>query len=170
VHEGGCGTPLIAHWPRGIAESQRGKLIHQPGHVIDLMPTVVAAASAKYPTAHHGHAIEPVEGVSLLPAFSAQPLARPQPIFFNHEDNRAVRDGKWKLVALAGQPWELYDLDADRTELHNLAAQHPDRVASMAAQYETWARRTRVVAMDDVPGSSGTAKKKAKAGAKKKQP
>lgn len=87
-------TPLIAHWPLGIAESQRGSLVHQPGHVIDLMTTVVEVAGAKYPTEFAGQIIEPMEGVSLTPAFSGQPMKRSQPIFFNHEDNRAVRDGR----------------------------------------------------------------------------
>lgn len=164
VHEGGCSTPLIAHWPGANAESQRGKLVHQPGHLIDLMPTVVEAAAATYPAEFQGKAIEPMEGVSLKPALSSQPLARSQPIFFNHEDNRAVRDGRWKLVALAGQPWELYDIAADRTELHDLASQHPDCVAKMAAQYESWAKRTRVVASStssEVPGK-GAKKEKGK--------
>jgi arylsulfatase A-like enzyme len=172
VHEGGSATPLIAHWPARIAEAQRGKLVHSPGHVIDLMPTVVDAAAARYPAELQGKTIEPMEGVSLLPAFSSQPLARPAPIFFNHEENRAVRDGKWKLVALAGQPWELYDLEADRTELHDLSSQHPERVTAMAAQYDIWARRTRVVAGEGSPNlpPAATKQKKAKQGKKKQSP
>jgi arylsulfatase A-like enzyme len=165
VHEGGSATPLIAHWPAGIAESQRGKLIHEPGHVIDLMPTVVATTSAKYPAEHQKHVIEPPEGVSLLPAFSGQPLARSQPIFFNHEDNRAVRDGRWKLVALAGRSWELYDMESDRTELNDVSARYPDRVAAMAAQYDAWAKRTRVLAPGQADSADGPKKpKKARKG------
>jgi arylsulfatase len=148
VHEGGSATPLIAHWPRGIAQSQRGQLIHRPGHVIDIMPTAVEVAAAKYPPTFNNRAIEPMEGASLAPVFRGQPLERSQPIFFNHEDNRAVRDGRWKLVALAGKPWELYDIAADRTEMNDLSARHPDRVVAMSAQYEAWAKRTRVVAED----------------------
>lgn len=166
VHEGGSATPLIAHWPAGIAAAQRGKLDHQPGHLIDVMPTVVELASARYPAQFKSHAIEPMEGVSLTPAFTGKAVTRPQPIFFNHEDNRAVRDGRWKLVALKNKPWELYDIAADRTELNDLAAQHPDRVAAMSAQYDAWAKRTRVV----VEGASETApnaRGKAKAGKKK---
>ncbi|MGB4726302.1 MAG: arylsulfatase, partial [Thermogutta sp.] len=145
VHEGGSATPLIVHWPAGLDAGQRGQLYHQPAHVIDLMPTVIQLAGATYPTQYNGHTIEPMEGVSLVPAFSGKPIVRSQPLFFNHEQNRAVRDGKWKLVALAGQPWELYDMEADRTELHDLSAQAPERVAAMAAQYEAWARRTHVI-------------------------
>lgn len=168
VHEGGCSTPLIAHWPLGIGETQRGRLIHQPGHLVDLMATVVEAAGARYPMEFQGRTIEAMEGVSLTPAFSGQPFVRSQPIFFNHEDNRAVRDGRWKLVALAGQPWELYDIDADRTELNDLSARYPDRVKAMSEQYDVWAKRTRVVNDNDSPDQPDAAKKKKKGKAKGK--
>jgi arylsulfatase len=98
--------------------------------------------------------------VSLTPAFTGKPLPRTQPIFFNHEDNRAVREGQWKLVALKDQPWELYDLTPDRTELNNLATKQPERVAAMAARYEAWAKRTHVVA-EGIADSAPKAKKKA---------
>ncbi|MDA0818219.1 MAG: arylsulfatase [Planctomycetota bacterium] len=145
VHEGGSATPLIVHWPDRLAASAGGRLESQPSHLIDIMATVVDVAGADYPTTHDSHAIEPMEGVSLVPLLDQQPFERRHPIFFNHEDNRAVRDGPWKLVALKGQPWELYDMQTDRTELHDLAAQHPDLVAKMSDQYEDWARRTHVV-------------------------
>lgn len=168
VHEGGCSTPLIAHWPSGIDAPERNKLVHQPGHVIDVMPTVVDVAAARYPAKFASKTIEPLEGVSLKPAFSGKALARSQPIFFNHEDNRAVREGKWKLVALSGQSWELYDIEADRTELHNLAAEYPDRVKTMAAQYDAWARRTHVITgNDDAWNSSATKQNKGNKGKKK---
>lgn len=166
VHEGGSATPLIAHWPKGIAASLNGKLNHQPGHLIDLMPTVIQLAGTKHPTSFNGKAIEPVEGVSLLPTFAGQPLVRPQPIFFNHEDNRAVRDGQWKIVSLKGKPWELYDMTADRTELNDLAARQPDRVTKLAAQYDIWAKRTHVE-VAGLPEAAPKAKAKAKGGKKK---
>lgn len=158
VHEGGISTPLIVHWPAGINPARNGTLEKQPGHVIDIMSTVADATGAKYPAAFKGNLIEPMEGVSLRPAFENQSLARSHPIFFNHEDNRAVRDGQWKLVALKDKPWELYDMHVDRTELHDLAGQKPELVAKMAAQYDAWAQRTRVV----VAGLEGTAGRKGK--------
>jgi arylsulfatase len=155
VHEGGSASPLIVHWPAGVAESLQGKLYHEPAHLIDIMATVVDLTGARYPQEFNGHAIEPMEGISLKPALSGAPLQRSVPIFFNHEDNKAVRDGDWKLVALKGKPWELYNMRDDRSELHDLASQHPERVQHMAAQYDAWAKRTRVIvegAEDAAPG------------------
>jgi arylsulfatase len=140
VHEGGISTPLIAHWPGGI--SRKNELEHQNGHLIDLMATCVDLAGAQYPKQFNGHDITPMEGVSLAPAFAGKPLPQRQ-IFWEHEGNRAMRDGKWKLVAKypAGR-WELYDMDADRTEMHDLAAKEPERVKEMVGKWEAWAKRT----------------------------
>ena len=75
------------------------------------MPTLVAVSGAKYPAERNGVKIQPMEGRSLLPALENQPVARAEPLFFEHEGSRAVRDGKWKLVSLSGDAWELYDLE-----------------------------------------------------------
>ncbi|MDO8541074.1 MAG: arylsulfatase [Opitutaceae bacterium] len=145
VHEGGISTPLIVHWPKGIPATRKGQFEQQPGHVIDLMATCVDLAGASYPARHHGNAIKPMEGVSLRPAFAGQPLARRGPLFWEHESNRAIRDGKWKLVAKEGQPWELYDMENDRTEMHDLAAKEPARVKELAAKWDAWAARANVL-------------------------
>jgi arylsulfatase len=146
VHEGGIATPLIAHWPAGIPAARRGALEPQPGHLIDLMATVVDVAGATYPKTFHGRAITPLEGVSLRPAFAGQPLGRQAPLFWEHEGNAAVRAGDWKLVRREFRgAWELYDLARDRTEMRDLAAAQPARVAELAAAWETWARRADVL-------------------------
>lgn len=146
VHEGGISTPLIAHWPAGIAAQRRSALEPQPAHLIDLMATCVDLAGASYPTEFQGQRIKACEGASLVPAFAGRDVGRNEPIFFEHEGNRAVRDGQWKLVAKGAQsPWELYDMAADRTEMHDLAAQQPERTKAMAAAWEDWARRAEVV-------------------------
>ena len=140
VHEGGISTPLVAHWPKGIAPKLRGKLEHQPAHLIDLMATCVDLAKADYPKKVNGKEIVPIQGVSLKPVFSGKTLGRKNPIFWEHEGNRAIRIGKWKLVAKgANGPWELYDLDADRSELNDLSEKHSERTKEMADKWEAWA-------------------------------
>lgn len=146
VHEGGISTPLIAHWPAGIPAARHGSLEAQPAHLIDLMATCLDLAGATYPAEHAGEKILPLQGVSLRPGFSGQPLARQRPIFWEHEGNRAVRDGRWKLVAKGPRaPWELYDMEADRTEQHDLATTEPERAQAMAAQWEQYARSSQVI-------------------------
>ncbi|MEP0842875.1 MAG: arylsulfatase [Phycisphaerae bacterium] len=145
VHEGGIATPLIAHWPGVI---KPGGITDQVGHVIDLMATCLDAARVEYPKTYAGREIAPLEGKSLVPVFEGRRREGHAYLFWEHEGNRAVRQGQWKLVAQHGKPWELYDLQADRTELNDLADQHPQRVKEMAAQYEAWARRAGVVPWD----------------------
>jgi arylsulfatase len=144
THEGGVSTPLIAHWPAGIPSERNGRLERQPGHVVDVMATVVAATGAEYPKQYNGHEIQPPEGVSLLPALAGKPLDRPNPIFWEHEGNRAIRRGKWKAVMKLKGPWELYDIEADRTEQHDLIDQQPELAKELIAQWEAWAKRADV--------------------------
>jgi arylsulfatase len=144
THEGGISTPFIAHWPQGIPAERRGTLEHQPAHLIDVMPTAIGVAGATYPKEFNGYTIQPMEGVSLLPAFAGQPLERKGPIFFEHEGNRAVRAGKWKLVLKHRGPWELYDMENDRTERQNLIDKEPELAANLIDQWEAWAKRADV--------------------------
>ena len=138
VHEGGIATPLICHWPEGI--EPRGTLCHEPGHLIDIMATCVDVAGAKYPNEYKGNEIQPMEGVSLAPTFQGKRL-KERPIFWEHEGNRAVRKGQWKLVSDHPDAWELYDLKADRTEMHDLASEQPEKVRELKTLYEAWAKR-----------------------------
>ncbi len=147
VHEGGISTPLIAHWPKGIPAERNGQLVRDPGHLIDLMATCLDVAGAK----PKDGAPKP-EGVSLRPAFEGKTLERPNPIFWEHEGNRAVRQGKWKLVMKYNQPWELHDIDADRVELHDLAAAEPAKVSELSAAWEAWAKRVGVRPWDEIGG------------------
>ncbi|HKX88436.1 MAG TPA: sulfatase/phosphatase domain-containing protein, partial [Sphingopyxis sp.] len=142
-------TPLIAHWPRGIAAQVRGTFVREPGHLIDVMPTLVELAGATYPRNFNGHTILPMEGRSMVPAFRGEPLTRDKPIFWEHEGNRAVRDGKWKLVAGFRKPWQLFEMTTDRAEMHDLAASQPDRTRKMAQQWDDWAARSDVDAWSD---------------------
>jgi arylsulfatase A-like enzyme len=144
-HEGGISTPLIAHWPRGIPAERHGKFATQPAHLIDIMATCLDLAGASYPEEIAGQKIQPREGVSLSPAFRGARVARAQPLFWEHEGNRAIRDGDWKLVLRHPGGWELYNLAADRTEMLDLAAQHPERVKELSSQWDAWASRVGVL-------------------------
>ena len=160
-HEGGISTPLIAHWPKGIAKEAHDKLNATPTHLIDLMATCVDLAGATYPREHNGNAVQPMEGVSLAPAFSGKPIARPQPLFWEHEGNRAIRSGEWKLVSKHPGGWELYHMTTDRTEMNDLAAQQPERVKEMAALWDAWAKRVGVMPWPLAgEGKKGKGKKK----------
>ncbi|MBW2036445.1 MAG: arylsulfatase [Deltaproteobacteria bacterium] len=142
VYEGGIATPLIVHWPEKI--KARGELCHQPGHVIDILPTCLDAAGASYPKSFDEHVILPPEGQSLCPVFSGESLGD-RILFWEHHGNRAIRMGKWKLVANGEKgAWELYDLDADRTELHNLSRKEFQRVNDMSRMWRHWAQRCHV--------------------------
>ena len=146
VHEGGISTPLIAHWPRGIAASRRNQLDPTPGHLIDIAATCADLAGAGEPAASDALAAPRLEGASLRPAFEGRPVQRSTPLFWEHEGNRAVRDGRWKLVAKGpAGAWELYDLESDRTETHDLVSAQPDRAKAMITQWEAWARRAGVL-------------------------
>jgi len=139
VYEGGCATPFIVHWPRGIRA--RGELRRTVGHVIDVAPTFLELAGL--PAASPG--APPLSGRSLVPAFAAD-VAGHEELYFHHEGNRALRAGGWKLVSARerGDAWELYDLSRDRGETEDLAARHPERVGTMEARWkaltERWAR------------------------------
>ncbi|MDF1659038.1 MAG: arylsulfatase [Verrucomicrobiales bacterium] len=154
VHEGGIATPLIAHWPSGIASegsafraTDDGPLHDAPSHLIDIMATALELAETDYPQEKDGVEIKTLEGTSLVAALKGQAIDRGgSPIFFEHEGNRAVRDGPWKLVAKGSKsPWELYDMENDRTEMNNLIESKPEIAGRMIAQYEAWANHVGAV-------------------------
>jgi arylsulfatase len=152
VHEGGIATPFIAHWPAGITAA-KGSLTPAVGHVIDLMPTCLDVAGAAYPKRSRETDLTPLEGRSLLPAFRGE-SAPDRTLAWEHEGNRAIRVGRWKLVAAYRKPWELYDLATDRSECHDLAPTQPDRERDLAAGWQKWADRVGVVPWEQLPGAS----------------
>jgi arylsulfatase len=129
VHEGGISTPLIAHWPDGIAA--RGELRRRPGHVIDVAPTILALAGGQWPTDRAGQPVPPPPGRRFDPAFAGDDRGPHEFLWWLHEGHRAVRVGDWKLVADKSAAWELYDLSQDRAESQNLAGQMPEKVREL---------------------------------------
>ncbi len=139
-----------------------GALVKDPAHLIDLMAT--AWISRELTTRRNSRVPRSsrMEGLSLRAAFDGVPLDRKEPIFFEHEGNRAARDGDWKLVAKGRTgPWELYDMRADRTELHNLATAQPEKVKELAGKWETWAERAHVKPYPEGGGGKGRKAKQA---------
>ena len=154
VHEGGISTPFIAHWPQGI--SAKGELRHTPGHVIDVVPTLLALAGDAAPAMPENAPSFP--GRSLVPAFAKDETINRDFLFWHHSGNRALREGNWKIVSAAdnGNVWELYDLTTDRAESNNLAAKETERLKAMA---ERWEKLEKEYVAQAGPKPEGKAKK-----------
>ena len=157
VHEGGIATPLIVHWPSKIKTG--GEFRKNPTHLIDIMATCVELGGKAYPVNYNGNTIQPMEGKSLVPLMEGKELER-EAIYWEHEGNRAVRMDKWKLISKASKKnsyiwdktdelelanWELFDMEKDRTEMHDLAGTHPDLVSKMAEMWLEWGKRTGII-------------------------
>lgn len=164
VHEGGIATPFIVHWPAGFA--QRGELRQQPAQLPDVMATLLECTGSIYPATVDRRSIRPHEGFSMVPTFDDQPHCR-EVLYWEHEGNAGIRRGPWKMVReyiprwygdkqlLPGQSkglqdWELYNIDQDRSELHNLATSSPELVAELDALWQSWAKRCNVKPWDTV--------------------
>lgn len=141
VHEGGISSPCIVYHPSQI---QDACMIHSPIQFIDVLPTFADLAGATYPTEYHGNMIQPMEGESFLPAISNHDWQRENPLYWEHEGNRAVRINEWKLVSKHPDDWELYNMIEDRTELNDLAEGETTRIKNMSALYDVWASRCEV--------------------------
>lgn len=140
THEGGISTPMIARWPGVI---RPGSLSHQVGHVVDFMPTLLELTGAEYPAKRKGVEVLPADGLSLLPVFEGKEREGHESLCWYLYGNRAVRQGKWKLVWPSNlEKWELYDMERDRTETNDLAAKERERVSQMAADWIRWAKQT----------------------------
>lgn len=149
VHEGGIATPLIVHWPDGLEVTDTWD--RQLGHITDILPTCLAVAEASYPPPDADVSPPQLPGKSLVPSFRGKSNGR-ELIFLEHETNRALRKGKWKLVAQGKTaPWELYDMETDRSELHDLSADHPELTQQLAKEWNEIAENTGVFPLDDRP-------------------
>jgi arylsulfatase len=148
VHEGGIATPFIARWPAAI--DRGGALTHENGHIVDVMATCADVAGATYPESLDGARILPMEGRSVMPAVHGKKIVRGDAFYWEHEGNRAMVDGRYKLVSRFPDRWELYDLEADRCEMRDLSGSDSPRLGSMTRRYASWAQRSNVLPWDEV--------------------
>lgn len=149
--EGGIASPAIMHWPAGI-KLKPGALVHSPAHLVDVLPTLAEAAGATSPDTYPGRQPTPLAGVSLAPILAGKEADTRPPIHLMFSTDRGLRDGDWKLVSFQSQPWELYNIKEDRTELHNLADKHPDIVTSMEKLWHQIAKNDlRAIPKEQVP-------------------
>jgi arylsulfatase A-like enzyme len=141
-HEGGNATPFIVRWPAVIKNG--GTITHQVGHIIDIMATCLDVAGTKYPSRYKGKNITRLEGKSLLPIFKRRQRRGHDALFWEFMRNKAVRKGKWKLVTVGNNPWELYNMETDRTELNDLSGKMTEKVKELAGLYNEWIRHCKM--------------------------
>jgi len=140
VHEGGAATPMIAHWPKGIPAGKRGKFVREFAYLPDFMPTLLELAGSRYPAS-----LPPTDGRSFAHVLNGQDgPVHTEPIYWEHEGNASMRWGNWKLVREYKKPWELYNIDKDRTEMTNLASSNTTKRDKMISMWETWAKKNQV--------------------------
>jgi len=148
-HEGGIATPLIVCWEKGI--KKKNEFRKDPGHLIDIVPTILAITGAGRPETVEGHAVPVFPGKSLVPAFLKSGTVKHDYLWWNHEGNRAIRIGDWKIVADHQSPWELYDLSKDRSETINLANKYPEKVKELEQEWIRHAGEFSKMAQQDKP-------------------
>jgi len=157
TYEGGIATPFIVSWPSNIKKA--GSISHQPGHINDVMTTICEIAGAEYPKEYNGNVITPMQGKSFAPILYGEKIENTDPIFWEHQGNRALREGDWKLVSKKGKDWELYNLKEDRTELNNVFDTNEELANRMIKAFEVWSEKVgvneeRVVIDDSIKSKS----------------
>ncbi|WP_129668545.1 arylsulfatase [Phytoactinopolyspora endophytica] len=155
VHEGGIATPFIVHWPHGLHEA--GTIRHAAHQLPDVIATILDATDVDYPRDYLGRDVLPPEGTSMLHTWDnmrGTPKSE-HTLCWEHLGHAAVRQGRWKLVRAHPDDWELYDLNTDRTELHDQALDHPQIVTQLATAYQTWAKRCSVIPREQILKHAG---------------
>jgi len=150
VHFGGIKSPLIIHYPKRFS-GENGSLRHEFSHIIDLLPTCLDIAGIEYPEHFRGHAIPPMDGISLLPALENKPLSD-RALYFEHQTACAIISEPWKLVRLKQDlPWELYKLDQDPFEETDLSGNNQEKAAQLEENWTQWAAGNNVFPLESRP-------------------
>ena len=146
-YEGGCRTPLVVHWPAGLKQ-QPGSIVRDVGHVIDIAPTCLDLAGVKVDGSDSGDEFQ-MDGVSLRPVLAATGPVEDRTLFFMHNDGRGVQRGKYKASKRHEHGWELFDLEKDPGETHDISGEEPEVLTrwcvSSANGGAEFAKRSRIV-------------------------
>lgn len=137
-YEGGTATPLIVHWPDGL-KGKENTINKTFAHVIDILPTCLNLAGANYPDTINGMKTIPPVGKNMLPLLQGNSTTIHDTIYWEHERGKAIRTGDWKMSAMPGKNWELFNIEKDHTETDDLSSQYPEKVAQMNEAWENWA-------------------------------
>ena len=148
THEGGISTPLIVSWPDGIAA--RGEWRRTPGHVVDLVPTLLGLAGIRAPHESGGAEVPPKPGKDLASVFAEDKRIERDSLWWFHDGHRAIRIADWKLVAAKDEPWELYDLSKDRAEANDLSSAETQRVSAMQSEWDRQLDEARRLAIGEL--------------------
>ncbi len=141
-HEGGISTPFIVRYPKMI---KAGSINKQPAHLVDIQATIFDLAGVKYPAAYKGNGINAADGISLKDVFAGKTWKGHEVLYWEHQGNKAVRQGKWKIVSSYPENvWRLFDMDADRTELKDLSQSQPVKLQELVGLYNTWSKQVGV--------------------------
>ena len=145
AYEGGISSPLIVFWPKGL-KGKENTWFTTPAYMPDIMPTYIEVAGAKYPNKHNGCDIAPLVGKSIIPIVKGEQDTLHEYMFWEHQGNRAVRWGDWKVVwDEKVKEWELYNIAQDRVETNNLASSHSDITKQLSSKWMEWADEYNVI-------------------------
>lgn len=147
IHEGGIASPFIAWYPKTFPA---GTINHTLAHIVDVMPTLAELAGTNYPDEFEGHRIKPKEGTSLVAYIAGNNELKDRTFYFEHLGKCGVIDGTWKIVRSGNEPWELYNLEQDRSEINNLAEENPEVLMQLSAKYDAWAAKNKVLPREEV--------------------
>jgi len=165
-HFGGTRNGMAMSWPARIKD--KGGIRNQFSHVIDIVPTILEAASLPQPVSVNGVAQRPIEGVSMAYSWDdAKAADRHTTQYFEMFGSRAIYNNGWIAGAppigapwiltlekppedvMNGFKWELYDTNKDWTQAHNLAAEMPDKLRDMQQLFSMEAAKYHVFPLDD---------------------
>ncbi len=157
-YSGGTCDPLVIHWPKGI--KAKGEVRHQYHHSTDIVPTILDVVGLEMPATYRGVKQFPLNGVSMRYSFDdANAATRKQRQYYSMLGTRGIWENGWKAAALHApisgvghfdkDKWELYHVDADRSEAKNVAEQEPEKLESLVKAWFEEAEKNNVLPLDD---------------------